>query len=221
MFSAVEAESLIFTLITPVRAVETVSLDSCLHRVLAVPVISPIDFPHWDNSAMDGYAVRASDVRSLPATLHVIEEIPAGKAPEKTVQPGQAARILTGAMMPAGADTVVMQENTARQADDVTILDGADIGGTKRGPEPGKFVRQQGSYLQAGSVLLAAGRTIEPAEIAILAAAQQTQVEVFRRPRVAILSTGSELVEPDQPLGPGQIVDSNQYALTALVAQTG
>ena len=217
MLSAAEAERLIFTLTAPICEVETASLThveegGCLGRVLAAPVTSSLDFPHWDNSAMDGYAVRAADVQTAPTTLSIIEEIPAGTAPTKTVEANQAARILTGAMMPAGADTVVMQEETERSAEAVTIL---------QVPQPGAFVRKQGSFYRAGDALLSAGRVIAPAEMAILAAAQQTQVQVYRRPRVAILSTGSELVRPDQPLGAGQIVDSNQVALAALVSQAG
>ncbi len=215
MFSAAEAEQLILTLVQPTDTVETITLanvSSCLGRVLAKSVTSALDFPHWDNSAMDGYAVRASDVQRSPVTLQIIEEIPAGKLPQKTIEPGQAARILTGAMMPPGADTVVMQEETEPQGDRVTILQTA---------QAGSFVRQRGSFYRAGGELLRANQVISPAEIALLAAAQQTQVQVYQRPRVAIISTGSELVRPDQPLQPGQIVDSNQYALTALVAQTG
>lgn len=216
MFTAVEAEQLIFSLVVPVQAVETVDIAGdvagCLGRILATPVTGELDFPHWDNSAMDGYAVRADDIQRVPATLHIVEEIPAGKRPQKTIGPGQAARILTGAMMPAGADTVVMQEESERQGAQVTILKSSDRQA---------FVRQQGSFYRAGSKLLENKRAIAPADIALLAAAQQTYVQVYRRPRVAILSTGSELVRPDQRLHPGQIVDSNQYALTALVAQTG
>lgn len=217
MFTTAEAERLIFTLVNPIQAVETLDLDDvtrCLGRVLASVTLSSLDFPHWDNSAMDGYAVRASDVRQVPTTLQIVEEIPAGKLPQNRVEPGQAARILTGAMMPEGADTVVMQEETERQpgSQSITIL---------KTSEPKNFVRRQGSFAKVGEQLLAAGQIIGPAEIALLSAAQQTQIPVFRRPRVAIISTGSELVRPDQALQPGQIVDSNQYALAALVAQTG
>ena len=216
MLAAAEAERLIFTLIDPIQSVESVPLAEALGRVLAAPARSELDFPHWDNSAMDGYAVRSVDAAQVPVTLQVVSEIPAGMRPTVAVGAGQAARILTGAMMPEGADTVVMQEETARSTegakDEVTIL---------TAPKKGAFVRQQGSFYRAGSVLLEAGRAIAPAQVALLAAAQQTQVDVFRQARVAILSTGSELVEPGEPLGPGQIVDSNQYALAALVAQSG
>ena len=214
MLTAAEAERLIFTLVAPVQGVDTVPLADCLGRVLAEPVCSDLDFPHWDNSAMDGYAVRAVDVAQVPATLQVVEEIPAGTRPKVEIEKGQAARILTGAMMPAGADSVVMQEETeqVQGGEQVKIL---------AAPKVGSFVRSRGSFYQAGAELLRARRAISPAEIALLAAAQQTQVKAYRRPRVAIISTGSELVEPDRPLEPGQIVDSNQYALAALVAQTG
>ena len=216
MFTAAEAEQLIFTLITSIRETQTVELVDAAHellgRVLAEPVQSKLDFPHWDNSAMDGYAVRSADVRQVPATLAVIEEIPAGKLPQKALKSGQAARILTGGMLPVGADAVVMQEETERAGSSVRILERA---------EAGAFVRQQGGFAKVGDTLLEAGRSLSPADIALLAAAQQTQVLVYRRPKVAILSTGSELVRAEEPLKPGQIVDSNQYALTALVAQTG
>ena len=212
MLSSAEAERIIFTLVEPVQAVETVPLADCSGRVLAIAVRSELDFPHWDNSAMDGYAVRALDVQQVPVTLAVVAEIPAGVTPKIALQTGQAARILTGAMMPEGADTVVMQEETEKTNKGVKILSGA---------KKGAFVRSRGSFYRAGSELLKAGRAIAPAEVALLAAAQQTEIQVYRRPRIAILSTGSELVEPDKPLEPGQIVDSNQYALAALVRQAG
>lgn len=218
MLPAAEAERLIFSLVSPIETVETLTLTTpaetaaSLGRILAQPVTSGLDFPHWDNSAMDGYAVRAEDLRSVPIQLSVIEEIPAGRLPQKTIEAGQAARILTGAMLPVGADTVVMQEETERFGNQVTILTPA---------KSGAFVRKRGSFTQVGMQILEKGAAIAPPEVALLAAAQQTDVSVYRRPRVAILSTGSELVRINQPLQPGQIVDSNQYALTALVAQTG
>ncbi|MGI0490629.1 gephyrin-like molybdotransferase Glp [Alkalinema pantanalense CENA528] len=220
MLSVETAESLIFqTVLAPdaAIAVEFVSLVEAVDRVLATPVSSELDFPHWDNSAMDGYAVRYDDVVTAQAdrevVLEVIEDIPAGGAPQQTLQPGQAARIFTGAMLPLGADTIVMQEHTQRQDRRVTILSVPQ--------QRGEFVRRRGSFYQAGQPLLAAGTRLGAAEIAVLAAVQCTQVPVYRRPKVAILSTGDELVTPEQPLQPGQIVDSNQYALAALVQQSG
>ncbi|MEL6554997.1 MAG: gephyrin-like molybdotransferase Glp [Cyanobacteria bacterium J06621_11] len=233
MFTALEAEQLIFTLVTPIdaedpAASETIDISlarqsvECLGRILSAPVCSALDFPHWDNSAMDGYAVRAADVQQVPTTLDVIEEIPAGQPPQKSIDSGQAARILTGAMMPTGADTVVMQENTTRDIACDTALDrmpNANRVTILKSPQPRSFVRHQGHFYQSGNELLPVGQVVSPAEIALLAAAQQTQVNVYRRVRVAILSTGNELRLPVQALNPGQIVDSNQYALCALVAQ--
>ncbi len=214
-----QAETLILEQVHPLSStfdVDTVDLLDAAGRVLAVPVTSPLDIPHWDNSAMDGYAVRHADVAdcslSAPVSLEIVEEIPAGDQPRHTLQPGQAARILTGSMLPAGADTVVMQERTQRQGAQVTILEA---------PKLGAFVRKRGQFYQAGQPLLQAGTQLQAAEIAVLAATQCAQVRVFRTLEVAILSTGSELVSVDQPLQPGQIVDSNQYALATLVKQLG
>jgi molybdopterin molybdotransferase len=220
MLSVQEAEALIFGRIrafSAVHQIETVGLRTAIDRILAKPITSQLDFPHWDNSAMDGYAVRFEDVRSCspatPKTLEIIEEIPAGYQPQKTVQPGQAVRILTGAVMPEGADTIVMQEHTQRQDNLVSVLSAPT--------ELGAFVRYRGAYYQAGKPLLSPGMILRAPEIAVLAAAQCTEIPVFQRPRVAVLSTGDELVSPDQPLHPGQIVDSNQYALEAVITQMG
>jgi molybdopterin molybdotransferase len=214
-----EAESVILGLVQPFDQqldVEVVDLAAATGRILASPVTSQLDFPHWDNSAMDGYAVRYADVQSCnaqePAILEIVEEIPAGYKPKSSIQQGQAARILTGACMPTGADTVVMQERTRREENRVFILEA---------PESQAFVRHRASFYQAGMPLLKPGIILKAPEIAILAAAQCTQLSVYRRPRVAILSTGNELVRPDQPLQPGQIVDSNEYALAAFVTLAG
>lgn len=219
MIPADTAETQILDLVKPLdshRDREEVSLLHASGRILAESVVSPLNFPHWDNSAMDGYAVRHEDVKNAsasdPVELTVIEEIPAGKPPRQTVAGGQTARILTGSMMPTGADTVVMQENTQRQGDRVQIL---------AAPEPSAFVRQEGAFLKVGDPLLPAGCVLQPPAIGALAAAQYPEVPVYRQPRVAILSTGDELVLPHEPLQPGQIVDSNQYALAALVQQIG
>ncbi|NEQ49015.1 MAG: molybdopterin molybdotransferase MoeA [Leptolyngbya sp. SIO3F4] len=212
MVPANDAEKLILDLVTPVGGVEKVALEDSLGRILGQTISSQLDFPHWDNSAMDGYAVRYEDVKTAPANLTIVEEIPAGQVPQKTLQTGEAARIFTGGLLPAGADTIVIQENTQRESTRVTVLEA---------PVAKAFVRKQGSFYQAGEKLLGPGIKIGAAEIAVLAAAQCVPVPVYRRPRVAILSTGDELVDINQPLGPGQIVDSNRYALTALVAQSG
>ena len=219
MLPVSQAEAIIFNLVQPLdgqQNQEVVTLLTAIDRIIAVPVVSQLDFPHWDNSAMDGYAVRYEDVKQSsneqPAVLEVVEEIAAGLSPQHFIQAGQAARIFTGAVMPSGADTIVMQEQTRREGSSVFIL---------ANPEPQAFVRHQASFYQAGTPLLPPRIKINAPAIAVLAAAQCTQLTVYRRPRVAILSTGDELVTPDQFLQPGQIVDSNQYALAALVAQTG
>jgi molybdopterin molybdotransferase len=219
MLSVSQAEAIILDLVEPLDAQqnkEVVTLLTAIERILAAPVVGKLDFPHWDNSAMDGYAVRYEDVKHCselePAILEIVEEISAGQEPQHSIQPGQAARILTGAVMPSGADTVVMQERAQREENRVFIL---------TSPEPQAFVRHRADFYQAGTPLLPPGIRLNAPEIAVLAAAQCTQLTVYRRSRVAILSTGDELVTPDQPLQPGEIVDSNQYALAALVAQAG
>ncbi|MHC5824784.1 MAG: molybdopterin molybdotransferase MoeA, partial [Nostoc sp.] len=215
MLSVSDAEAIILNLVQPLddqRDTEVVDLLAADSRILATPVTSPLDFPHWDNSAMDGYAVRYEDVQhsstEQPAVLEIVEVIPAGYQPKSTIQSGQAARIFTGAVMPAGADTIVMQEKTRQEENRVFILAAS---------KPQEFVRHKASFYQAGTQLLPAGIKLNAPEIAVLAAAQCPKLSVYRRPRVAIFSTGNELVSVDQRLQPGQIVDSNQYAIAALV----
>ena len=219
MLSVKEAEGIILDLVRVLsfeHDSETVTLENTQGRTIAKPIVGKLDFPHWDNSAMDGYAVRYEDVKTCgeknPVHLDVVTEIAAGDRPTVNIKPGQAARIFTGAMMPQGTDTIVIQENTQREADRVTIL---------AAPEPEEFVRHKGTFYQAGTPILEAGIKIGAAEIAVLATAQCTELSVYRRPRVAILSTGDELVTPEQTLQPGQIVDSNQYALASFVESNG
>jgi molybdopterin molybdotransferase len=212
------AHSLIIDLVEPFQQIDTETVDilDATGRICAQTITSQLDFPHWDNSAMDGYAVRYLDVQACsaenPAVLEVIEEISAGYQPQLSLQPGQASRIFTGACLPKGADTVVMQEVTKREGSRVFILEA---------PAPQAFVRHRASYYQAGTALLMPGIRLNAPEIAVLAAAGCSKLAVYRRPRVAILSTGDELVSIDQPLQPGQIIDSNQYALAAFVRQRG
>ncbi|NMF64715.1 molybdopterin molybdotransferase MoeA [Brasilonema octagenarum] len=245
MLSVSDAENIIFNLVQPLNTQQDTELVDLLStgdtlldlspwsdgfstrrardaaarsadRILASQVTSELDFPHWDNSAMDGYAVRYEDVYNCnedkPAVLEIVEEIPAGVQPKSTIQSGQAARIFTGAVMPTGTDTVVMQERTRREGNRVIIL---------TAPKLQEFVRKRGMYYRAGEQLLPPGILLKASEIAVLAAFQCTQLKVFRRPRVAIFSTGDELVTPDKPLQPGQIVDSNRYALATLIRQSG
>ena len=219
MLSVKDAETIIFNHVRPLNQehdLEVVDLLTAFHRILATPVISSLDFPHWDNSAMDGFAVRYEDVQNSnsenPTILEVVEEIPAGYEPKITIKSGQAARIFTGAIIPKGADTIVIQEKTKFQKNQVFIF---------ATPQPQEFIRKQGDFYQAGTELLPAGISLNPAEIAILAAAQLPKISVFRRLRVAIFSSGDELITPEQILKPGQIVDSNQYALASLVRNLG
>ncbi len=203
--------------LSPGHDAEVVVFEAALGRILAQDVRGTTDFPYWDNSAMDGYAIAARDLEQWsgdePLTLDVVMEIPAGVSPSQGVQPGQAARIFTGAMLPDGADTIVMQENTERMSgQQVRILEP---------PKPQAFVRKRGSYCRAGEVLLPAGVEVGATDLAVLATMQCCEVSVYRQPVVAIVSTGNELVAPGQPLQPGQIVDSNRYVLSALVEKSG
>lgn len=219
MLPAIEAEALILDLVKPKncdRDREIVDLNSASGRILADTITGKLDFPYWDNSAMDGYAVDYRDVRDCtqnePAILDVVAEISAGSSPSIEIKSGQAARIFTGAMLPQGTDTIVIQENTEREGDRVKIF---------AAPQFQEFVRHQGAFYRAGTPMLSAGIKLGAADLAVLATAQCTQIPVFRRPRVAILSTGNELISPEQSLQPGQIVDSNQYALASFVASNG
>lgn len=214
-----QAESIILNLVQPLdsqKDIEIVDLLTASGRILATPVSSKLDFPHWDNSAMDGYAVKFTDVKDCspenPVSLEIIEEIPAGYQPQGQIESGETARIFTGACMPPGADTVVMQEVTQREGNRVLILET---------PQPQEFVRYKGSFYQANTPLLNPGIPLSATEIAILAALQCPKIPVYRRPKVGIISTGNELVTPEQSLQPGQLVDSNQYALAVAVAQMG
>ena len=219
MLPVKEAEKTILDLVEildPKQDTEIINLEDAPGRILATAVVGKLDFPHWDNSAMDGYAVRYEDVKDCdadnPINLKVVSEIVAGDRPTLDIQPGETARIFTGAMLPPGTDTIVIQENTRRAEDIVTVLDP---------PQEQEFVRHKGAFYQAGTPILEAGIKIGAPEIAVLATAQCTQLSVYRRPRVAILSTGDELVTPEQPLEPGQIVDSNQYALASFISSNG
>ena len=219
MLSVQEAENLILNLVQPFNQeedIEIVNLETANSRILGNAIASKLDFPYWDNSAMDGYAVCYEDVKDCssetPVSLAIVEEIPAGYQPKITLQRGQAARVFTGGMLPKGADTIVIQENTQKQDNVVKIL---------AAPQYQEFVRHRGSFYQAGNIMLSAGIALGAADIAVLATAQCTELEVYRRPRIAILSTGNELVSPDTPLQPGQIVDSNQYALASFVRNNG
>ncbi len=222
LLSVSEARARILAQFLPLDA-ETVPLEDAQDRVLFEDVSAGIELPPFSNSGMDGFAVRAADVSSAspesPATLKVTQDIPAGKAALQMLQAGEAARIMTGAMLPGGADSIVPVENT----------DGAEMQTFTLGQpvrifhpaQPGEFVRPKGQDLPAGKVVLQRSRKLQPQDIGLLATLGITAVKVFQRTRVAVLSTGDEILPPDAPLTPGKIHDSNTYTISALVKQAG
>jgi molybdopterin molybdotransferase len=206
-----EALARILATVAPLPA-ERLGLHDVLGATLAEDVVADRDVPPFRNSAMDGYAVRGADVATAPARLRVVGEIAAGGVPQGAIGPGEAMRIMTGAPMPEGADTVVRVEDTDNRTDTVTVT---------AATRPGTSVRAAGEDLRRGETILRAGTVLRPAEIGVLATLGRATVAVVRRPRVAVLSTGDELVELDAPLGPGQIRDANRYSLAAAVRAAG
>lgn len=191
---------------------ERVPLAAAAHRILAEDLRATLTQPPFDASAMDGYAVRAADVASLPARLTLIGEARAGEAFAGAIGAGQCVRIFTGAPVPPGADAIVIQENTAAEGASVTIVAGT--------PDPG-HVRPRGGDFAEGVVLLSEGRVLDARAIMLAAAMGHGTLAVRRRPVVAVLATGDELVEPGTRPGPDQIVSSNPYGLAAMIAAAG
>jgi molybdopterin molybdotransferase len=191
---------------------EQVELTAAHGRVLARDVRAAVALPGFDNSAMDGYAARWAELAALPARMPVADDIPAGRTDVRPLEPGTVQRIMTGAPLPAGADVVVPVELTDRGTDVVTISET---------PGQGTHVRTAGEDIAEGTVALAAGTPLGAAQLGLAAAVGVTALPVRRRPRVLVLSTGSELVEPGQPLQPGQIYESNSMLLVAAVADAG
>jgi molybdopterin molybdotransferase len=191
---------------------EQIALSDGLGRILADDLAARRTQPPFAVSAMDGYAVRATDLSAVPATLRIVAEVPAGAGFDGRVGAGEAVRIFTGAPLPAGTDTIVIQEDTERQDARVRILESAPRG---------RYVRREGLDFAEGEVLLQAGRRLTTRDIGLLAAMNRPWLSVHRRPRVAILSTGDEIVMPGEPIGPHQIVSSNSLALAAFVAACG
>lgn len=202
-------------LVRPMPATR-VSIESADSQVLAQDVLAPSALPRWDNSAMDGYAVRYGDVAAAspaaPVRLEVLADLPAGSDAQPIVLAGTAARIMTGAVVPVGADAVVPVEHTDGGRDVVWITAAAELGA---------HIRTAGGDARSGDVILRAGTLLGPAQVAAAAAAGCGTLLVHRRPRVAVLSTGSELVRPGQELRLGQIPDSNSYLLAVAVRAAG
>jgi molybdopterin molybdotransferase len=191
---------------------EQISIADGVGRVLAEDVAARRTQPPFAVSAMDGYAVRADDVKSVPVELRIVAEVPAGAGFGGHVGPGETARIFTGAPLPAGTDTIVIQEDTERQGDRVRVLEGAPRG---------RYVRREGLDFGEGEVLLRAGRRLTARDIGLLAAMNRPWLFVHRRPCIGIMSTGDEIVMPGDPIGSHQIVSSNSLALAAFVTACG
>ena len=203
----------------PLPQVEAAPLSQAVDRVLAESVSAPVDLPPFDNSAMDGYAVRAAEVRgakpATPVRLRVRTRIPAGEHFAGELAPGECARLFTGSPLPRGADAVVMQEDTrtdAAQPAEILVCENVATG---------EYVRRQGEDVRRGATLVEAGVVLTPGKISLLAATGITQVSVGRRPVVGLLATGSELREAGQPLAPGQIYESNRATLAPLATRAG
>ena len=199
--------------LSPVTAVERLNIRAALGRVLAEDVVSPLNVPQHDNSAMDGYAVRFADLKSDgETTLSIIGTSFAGKPFEGTAGPGQAVRIMTGAVIPAGADTVIQQERAKASSEQVAVMPV---------PKKGTNTRSAGEDLRAGEAALKRGQPVRPAEIGMMASLGIGEVAVYRKLRVAFFSTGDELVAVGSMLGPGQIYDSNRYTIYGLLVRLG
>ena len=198
------------------KGVEKIPLDQALGRVMAEDVVSRINNPPLDNSAMDGYALIAGDIQSAtpenPVKLEMVEEIAAGYTAKGTLKPGQTMRIMTGAPIPPGADAVLMQEDTQKDGDSILCLDRADVE---------ENIRRAGEDIKIGESVLKKGTTLSPAHIGMLAVIGRSQIAVGQRPTVAILSTGDEILELDEtPEGP-QIFNSNGHMLAAQIKSAG
>ncbi len=223
LLSVDQARERILSHFQPVTT-ETLPLAECSHRVLAEDIVAANDLPPFDNSSMDGFAVRAGDVENAtndsPRSLRVVADIPAGSHPTISLAAGEAARIMTGAEVPAGADAVVPVEDTDfndREAgtpapDEVQVF---------RPAKAGWNIRPRGMDIHAGEFVLHKGRLLKPQDLGLLAMLGFANVPVFRRPRVALFSSGDELLPPDAPLEEGKIRDSNSFTLAALVEDAG
>jgi molybdopterin molybdotransferase len=213
MMSVDEAVAIIAARVTPVREVETVALHAADGRVLASDIAAPLPLPPFTNSAVDGYAVCSGDLSESEASFPVAGRIQAGASADQAIKPGHAVRIFTGAPMPEGADTVFMQEDVRLDENGAVVL--------PPGLKPGANVRPAGEDIPLGQNALGAGRRLRPQDIALAAAFGLTKVEVRRRIRVAVFSTGNELVTPGAARAAAQLFDSNRFMLMAMLARLG
>ncbi len=211
MLTVEEAQARVLAEVSPLGS-EDVALAEAHGRVLREDVRATADVPERDNSAMDGYAVRAEDIANAPASLTVIGDLPAGTMPSIALTRGTSIRIMTGALLPEGADTVVHVEITDGGRDVVRI---------EQSLARGTNVRRRGEDMRAGDVVLHGGTVIRAGELGVLASVQQTTVRVTRRPTIAILSTGDELIDVERPRTPGKIVNANSWSLAALATEAG
>jgi molybdopterin molybdotransferase len=207
-----DAQQRIIEAVAPLPA-EQISLADGLGRVLAKEVASRRDQPPMAMSAMDGYAVRAADVAVLPATLNIVGYAPAGHAFDGSVGPGEAVRIFTGAPVPDGADTIVIQENTEQSDEVVRVVDGT--------APVGRYIRPAGLDFATGDVLLPRGKVLTARDVGLSAAMNVPWLSVHRKPRISILATGDEIVMPGDPIGRDQIVSSNALSLAAFITAQG
>ncbi len=218
MHSVEQAREKILASIAPLPA-ETVGLNRAFARFVAEPVLSTVDLPPADNSAMDGYAVRSQDLvgarSETPVALRLIGAAPAGVVSGKTVEHGTCVRIFTGAILPAGADAVVMQEDVKQDSSDASQFLFIDK------PAPWEYCRLRGEDIKSGAIVAAAGEKLTAPRLSFLAAAGIASVRVARQPVVGLLATGNELRDPGTPLSPGAIYESNRAGLSALVPQAG
>jgi len=219
MLTVAEARERILSHFQPV-ATESLPLTACANRVLAVDIAAANDLPPFDNSSMDGFALRSADTEPALSgsrvTLRVVTDVPAGSSSQVTLQPGEAARITTGAQMPAGADAVIPVEDTEFN-DHQPGAPKPETLSFSRAVQAGANVRARGMDIRSGDLVLHKGQVLRPQDLGLLAMLGEAKVVVHRKPRVALLSSGDELLEVDAPLEAGKIRDSNTYTLAALV----
>ncbi len=201
-------------------ATESIPLIACANRVLAIDIAATHDLPFFDNSAMDGFAIRSEDTSASPLTLKVVADIPAGSTPKVTLKAGEAARIMTGAQLPAGANAVIPVEDTDFHNRNAGTSAPETVS-FERKLQAGDNVRKRGTDIHTGEVVLKTGQTLKPQDLGLLAMLGVSNVEVYKKPRVALLSSGDELLAVDAPLESGKIRDSNSYTLAASIESAG